>query len=57
MILKQVIEIFELLDKPSANGGEVAKYIENYGNDNLKVNVETVKGKQGSTDFIKIFKI
>ena len=54
MILKQVIEIFELLDKPSANGGEVAKYIENYGNDNLKVNVETVKGKQGSTDFIKI---
>ena len=54
MILKQTIEIFELLDKPNANGIEVAEYIKSHGNKNVIVNVKTVEGKEGSTDFIKI---
>lgn len=54
MILKQVMEMFELLDKPNANGNEVAKYIKARGNENVEINVETVEGEQGSTDFIKI---
>lgn len=54
MILKQVLEVFELLDKPSANGEEVAGYIKSHGNDNVDITVKTVEGKQGSTDFIKI---
>ncbi len=55
MILKQVLEMYELLDKPNANGYEVKEYFESIGNDNVKVTVETVKGEEGSTDFIKIF--
>lgn len=52
MILKQVIEIFELLDKPNANGEEVSKYFKGKGN--CEVTVNTVKGDKGSTDFVKI---
>lgn len=54
MILKQVVEIFELLDKPNASGAEVGEYIKAHGNENVVVNVEKVEGKEGSTDFIKI---
>lgn len=52
MILKQVIEIFELLDKPNANGKEVSEYFNKKGN--CEVTVKTVKDKKGNTDFIKI---
>lgn len=54
MILKQVTEIFELLDKPNASGREVADYINAHGNENVETTVKTVEGEQGSTDFIKI---
>jgi hypothetical protein len=54
MILKQVMEMFELLDKPNANGNEIARYIKSYGSNNVEINVETVEGEQGNTDFVKI---
>lgn len=52
MILKQVIEVFDLLDKPNANGHEVSEYFKQKGN--CEITVNTVKGQKGSTDFIKI---
>lgn len=52
MILKQVLEIYELLDKPNANGKEVAEFFKSRGCQNVKV--KTIEGEKGSTDFIKI---
>lgn len=52
-MLKQVIDLFEILDKPSVDGYEVAEYIKNEtGLKNITVN--RVEGDKGSTDFIKI---
>lgn len=51
-MLKQVIDMFELLDKPSANGEEVSEVFKQVG---IKdVTVKTFAGKKGSTDFINI---
>lgn len=51
-MLKQVIDLFELLDKPSANGEEIAEVFRQTG---IKdVSVKKYTGKKGSTDFISI---
>lgn len=52
MILKQVLEIFELIDKPTANGEEVVEYIKKAGADS--VFVKKISTEKGSTDFVKI---
>lgn len=52
MLLKQVMEIFDLIDKPSANGEEIAKYLRYSGAD--EVVVKKISTEKGSTDFIKI---
>lgn len=52
MLLKQVLDIFELIDKPNASGKEVIEFIKNAGADEASfTKIETDKG---STDFIKI---
>lgn len=53
MILKQVLEIFDILDKPTANGNEVADYFRTKS-ENTDIEVKTIHGDKGSTDFIKI---
>ncbi len=52
MILKQVLDIYELLDKPNANGEEVAELFKSRGCKNVEV--KTIEGDKGSTDFIKV---
>ena len=52
MILKQVLEIFELIDKPTANGEEVVEYIKKAGADS--VFVKKISTEKGNTDFVKI---
>ena len=52
MILKQVLEVFELIDKANANGEEVADLFRSRGCEDVEVN--KVEGDKGSTDFIKI---
>jgi hypothetical protein len=52
MILKQVLEMFELLDKPRGNGEEVATILKCRGAEDVKV--KTVRGEKGKTDVIKI---
>ena len=52
MLLKQVLELFELLDTPAANGETVRRLMLERGAD--EVTVQTVTGPKGSTDCIKI---
>ncbi len=51
-MLKQVLEIYELLDSPTASGEEVANILRSRGLDD--VSVKTIKGERGQTDFVKI---
>lgn len=52
-MLKQVIDLFEILDKPSVSGYEVADFFKN--ETGLKdIMVNTVTGDKGSTDFVRI---
>lgn len=51
MLLKEVLEIYDLLDRP----GKPAKLVKYLFKDlNAKVQIKEVKGKKGTTDFIKI---
>lgn len=52
MLLKQVLEVYDLVDRADASGELVKKYMENLGAKNVKV--KTIKGDKGKTDFIKI---
>ncbi len=51
-MLKQVLEIYELLDSPMASGEEVASLLRSRGLDDVLV--KTIKGEHGQTDFVKI---
>ncbi|WP_209123640.1 DUF1177 domain-containing protein [Alkalihalobacillus sp. BA299] len=52
MSFKYVTELYEILDDINVNGNTVAKYFEDNGFNT--VDVKTVTGEKGSTDFIKI---
>lgn len=51
-MLKQVLEAMELLDDSSASGLKVAHLLQSKGLE--KVEVRTVEGTEGATDFVKI---
>lgn len=51
-MLKQVVDMYELLDKPNASGEEVANFLRKKGV--KEVVVEKIEGEKGSTDFIKV---
>lgn len=51
-MLKQVIDIFELLDDAKINGEKVREFFLEH--DRVKVAVKNIIGDNGSTDFIKI---
>ena len=52
MLLRQVLEIVDLVDTPSANGWAVAELLRSRGD--VTVTVERVTGDQGATDFVKV---
>ena len=52
MTLKQSIDIFELLDDSRISGMKIKAYFEERGAKH--VNVQTVTGEKGSTDFVEI---
>lgn len=52
MLLKQVLEVFEVLDHPKSSGQMVKELFESRFD--INVEVKKVQGKLGSTDFIKI---
>ena len=51
-MLKQVIEVMELLDSPTIDGEQVEALLKTRGL--TDVTVKTIKGERGKTDFIKI---
>ena len=51
-MLKQVIEIYELLDSAKVTGGDVEALLRKRGLEDISV--KTIKGDRGQTDFIKI---
>lgn len=51
-MLKQVIEAYELLDSAYVSGYKVAEFLRKRGLENIEV--KTIEGPRGSTDFIKI---
>ena len=52
MLLRQVLEIVDLVDTPSASGSAVADLLRRRGD--VAVTVERVVGEHGATDFIKV---
>lgn len=54
MLLKQVIEAFSLIDDAGISGEGVAARLWKVDPD-AKIDVRTVKGTEGSTDFLKLF--
>lgn len=52
MLIKQIMEVYELIDSASANGNEIKRYLENYGAKDVVV--KTITGEQGKTDFIRV---
>lgn len=52
MVLKQVLELFELLDTPGANGLTIIELFKERGA--AEVTVENVRGEKGDTDCITI---
>lgn len=51
-MLKQVIELFDLLDSKKANGEVIKELL--FEKNQKKVIVESVEGEKGKTDFIKV---
>jgi len=51
-MLKQVLEVYDLLDDARITGSRVADYLSRRGLD--RIEVETIRGEGGATDFIKI---
>lgn len=53
MLLKQLMEVYELIDRADANGNSVKEFLEKtYGA--KEVSVKKITGATGSTDFIRI---
>ena len=52
MLIKQIIEVFDLLDSPHACGEEVKAYLQSKGEDDITV--KTIRDGKYATDFIKI---
>ncbi len=53
MALKQVIEIYELLDSPKANGERVASLLKQRGTHDVEV--VPIQGERGKTDSIRVW--
>ena len=52
MLLRQMLDIYDLIDKPQASGNEVADFLRERGA--TDVVVERVSGERGGTDCIKV---
>lgn len=52
MLIKQIIEVFDLLDRPCIRGQMIKEYLETLGN--ASICVKEMIGPRGKTDFIRI---
>jgi len=54
MALKQVIDVYELLDSPIIKGTEIKDFFISKGLDESEIKIQKIKEEKGETDFIKI---
>lgn len=54
MLLKEIVEIYNLLDSSEVTGYEIKSYLSNIRNKDVDINVHTLKVEKGSTDFVRI---
>ncbi|MFB0564883.1 MAG: DUF1177 domain-containing protein [Candidatus Aminicenantaceae bacterium] len=54
MALKQVMEVYDLLDNPKITASEVKEFLLQHGLKNDEVQTKRITGEKGSTEFIKI---
>ncbi len=52
MLLRQVIEIVDLVDRPTASGSAVAEHIRSRGD--VALSVKQVAGEKGDTEFVRV---
>ncbi len=52
MLLKEVLNIYDIIDTATVSGEDVKSYLNSIRETEIEVN--TIEGKQGSTDFIRI---
>ncbi|MCR3923246.1 MAG: DUF1177 domain-containing protein [Firmicutes bacterium] len=52
MLIKQIMEVCEIIDSATANGEQMKAYLESYGAKDVEV--KTITGDKGSTDFIRV---
>ncbi|SNS07272.1 Protein of unknown function [Anaerovirgula multivorans] len=52
MLLKQILEVYEYIDRATASGQEIKEFLESYGAKDVEV--KTITGHRGKTDFIRI---
>ena len=52
MLLKQLMDVYEVIDRADASGSLVKELLESYGGKNIAV--KKITGEKGSTDFVKI---
>lgn len=53
MSLKHVIELYDLMDNPKVTGEVIKKYLQTI-NEEVQIEVQTIHGNKGITDFIKV---
>ncbi|MCC0647493.1 DUF1177 domain-containing protein [Clostridioides sp. ZZV15-6598] len=51
MMLKQILEVYDIIDSAEVDGERVKKYLESYGGKNILV--KTLSTEKGSTDLVK----
>lgn len=52
MVIKQVLDVYEIIDRADVSGKTVENFLKELGGKNIKV--KTITGDKGSTDFVKI---
>lgn len=52
MVIKQVLDVYEIVDRSDVSGKTVEAYLKSLGGKDIKV--KTIKEDKGSTDFVKI---
>ena len=52
MLLKQILDVYEYIDSATVNGQIMKEYMESLGAKDVEV--KTISGDKGKTDFIRI---
>ena len=54
MVLKQMMEVYEILDNPDASGQKIKEYLMSLGAKEEEIVITKMQGEKGSTDFVRV---